>query len=83
MEARATHIGPSQRLLASASNPLHLPLVHGAGEAGGLVRSGPGLTIDHVNRPEAHRRPSQQHLSQLPWSHWSVWLALQPNRPPC
>jgi len=63
---------PSQCLLATASNPLHLSLVHSAGEAAGLVRSISGFTTSHMECG-----PSQQHLGQLPCSHLSVWLFLQ------
>lgn len=52
---------PSQCLLATASNPLHLSLVHTAGEAAGLERCIPGFTTSHMEC-----RPSQQHLGQLP-----------------
>lgn len=72
---------PSECLLATAPNPLHLSLVHSASEAASLVRSIPSLTTHHMDRRKTHRRPSQQHLSQLPWSHWSVWLSLQTNHP--
>lgn len=67
VEARATNIGPSQSLLAAASDPLHLSLVLGAGEAARLVLSCPGsFTPTQVERPDTHGRPSQQHLGQLP-----------------
>lgn len=68
---------PSQCLLATASNPLHLSLVRSAGESAGLVRSIPGLTTSHMERRKIHRCPCQQHLGQLLHSHWSVWLWLQ------
>lgn len=73
---------PSQCLLATASNPLHLSLVRGAGEAVSLVRSIPSLTARHIDRCKTNRCPSQQHLSQLPRSHWSVWLSLLTAAPP-
>lgn len=70
---------PSQCLLATASNSLHLSLVHSASESASLIWSIPSLTASHVDHRKTHRRPSQQHLSQLPWSHWSVWLSVQPQ----
>lgn len=39
---------PSQRLLATAPNPLHLSLVNGTAEPASLVGSIPGLAaVDH------------------------------------
>lgn len=65
---------PSERLLAAASNPLHLPLVHSASEAASLVRSVPSLTTSHMDHRHRQRCPSQQHLGQISWRHRSVWL---------
>lgn len=72
IDSKTHRFSPSQCLLAAASNPLHLPLVHGAGEAASLVWAIPSLTASHLNRPEAHHHPSQQKLSQLPRSHRSA-----------
>lgn len=72
IDSKTHRFSPSQCLLAAASNPLRLPLVHGAGEAASLVRAIPSLTASHLNRPEAHHHPSQQSLSQLPRSHRSA-----------
>lgn len=72
IDSKTHRFSPSQCLLTAASNPLRLPLVHGAGEAASLVRAIPSLTASHLNRPEAHHHPSQQNLSQLPRSHRSA-----------
>lgn len=72
IDSKTHRFSPSQCLLAAASNPLRLPLVHGAGEAASLVWAIPSLTASHLNRPEAHHHPSQQSLGQLPRSHRSA-----------
>lgn len=65
---------PSQCFLATASNSLHLSLVHSAGQTTSLKWSIPCLTARYMDRRKTHCCPSQQHLSQIP--HWSVWLSL-------
>lgn len=72
IDSKTHRFSPSQCVLAAASNPLHLPLVHGAGEAASLVWAIPSLTASHMNRPKPHHHPSQQNLSQLPRSHRSA-----------
>lgn len=68
---------PSECLLSSPANPLHLPLVHLSGEAAGLVPSVSRLAVRNVDRGQAHGRPSQQHPGQLPCSHWLLCVALR------
>lgn len=65
---------PSQCFLATASNSLHLSLVHSGGQTASLKWSVPCLTARYMERRKTHCCPSQQHLSQIP--HWSVWLSL-------
>lgn len=66
---------PSQRLLATAPNPLHLPLVRAAAEAASLVGFVPGLAA--VDHGEADRQTSQQRPSQRPRPHCLLWLSLR------
>lgn len=66
---------PSQGLLATAPNPLHLSLVHAAAEPASLVGFVPGLSAE--DHREADRQTSQQRPSQRSRSHWFVWLSLR------